>query len=90
MIDGVPSLTPGGLSGTLKKEMHDMFVDTAVIYCITSLREQTFVSNYCIKSRTPASLSPSPIHSRNIVIEAAATNPEFTVGAESLWNSFFQ
>ena len=56
-----------------------MFVDTAVIYCITSLREPTFVPNYCIKSRTRTSPSPSPIHSRNIVIEAAATNPEFTV-----------
>ena len=79
MIDGVPSLTPGGLSRTPKKEMHDMLVDTAVIYCITSLREQTFVANYCTKSSTPTSPSQSPIHSCNIVIEAAATIPEFTV-----------
>ena len=46
MIDCLPSLTPGGLSRTPKKEMHDMFVDTAVIYCITSLCEQTFVANF--------------------------------------------
>ena len=59
----------------------DMFVDIAIIYCITSLREQTFLSNYCIKSRTPTVPSPSPIHSRNIAIEAAATNAEFTVVA---------
>ena len=56
-----------------------MFVDIAVIYCITSLCEQTCLSNYCIISRTPTVLSPSPIHSRNIAIEAAATNAEFTV-----------
>ena len=34
--------------------------------------------------------SPSPIHSRNIVIEAAASNPEFTVvvdGEVSSWKS---
>ena len=86
MIDCVPSLTPSGLSRTPKKAMHDMFVDTAVIYCITSLREQTFVANYCIKSRAPTSPSPSPIHSRNIVIEAVATNPEFTVGSTKLQN----
>ena len=49
----------------------DMFVDIAVIYCITSLREQTCLSNYCIISRTPTVPSPSPIHSRNIAIEAA-------------------
>ena len=54
-------------------------MDIAVIYCITSLREQTFLSNYCIISRTPTLPSPSPIHSRNIAIEAAATNAEFTV-----------
>ena len=56
-----------------------MFVDIAVIYGITSLLEQTFLSNYCIISRPPPSPSPSPIHSRNIAIEAAATNAEFTV-----------
>ena len=38
-----------------------------------------FLSNYCIRSRTPTVPSPSPIHSRNIAIEAAATNAEFTV-----------
>ena len=32
----------------------------------------------------PNFASPSPIHSRNIVIEAAATNAEFTGGGISL------
>ena len=58
-----------------------IFVDTAVIYCITSLCEQFFLANYCIEIRTPTSPSPSPFHSRNrpIVIEATATTPEFTI-----------
>ena len=48
---------------------------TALLASVSKL----FWSNYCIKSRTPTVPSPSPIHSRNIAIEAAATNPEFTV-----------
>ena len=36
---------------------------------------QTLLAKYCC---TPTLPSPSPIHSCNIVIEAAATNAEFT------------
>ena len=38
-----------------------------------------FLANYCIEIRTPTSPSPSPFHSRNIVIEATATTPEVTI-----------
>ena len=77
----------------LQQELHPRDIDAVVmrrkmtswlLMFVWRTRRQsatmmTFLAKYCIWSRTPTLPSPSPIHSRNIVIEAAASNAEFTV-----------
>ena len=56
-----------------------MFAYVCLVHAAPVGNNDDFLQNTAFEAAPPTLPSPSPIHSRNIVIEAAASNPEFTV-----------